>query len=778
MSQFKRLIGLEFGGKSYNPANMTELASKTIIDKLSRISRLQHAKYQQMKSDFDTASNKNISLKETLVKLFLLHKTEVVVNQAIRHELELRDRERILLERTAPLEMAEKQHPLFDKEYYRKSYRDLWSYKGDLFQHYLQYGYVEQRKPHPLFEPGYYLRSLPSHLMVHPNPLIDFLHIGAKYHRNPHPLFSISYYLNKYKDVGELNINPMIHFLLFGWKENRDPHPLFSTSFYRSQYVVAGDEEINPLIDFLEFGLAKKRRPNAIFDPNYYFEANSDVIKIGLNPLIHYELYGRNESRKFSKIIDVELFLKDNFAIPTPYPDALELFLMLGEESTYLPKDPRLEPKEYPEGNTISVSKILDHQSIENALPGNNQVLFLISHVSPYPSAAGNEYRIGRMMEFFKEKNFHVILILCPFPDKEITNAQIQECSKVAHDVIVCNRSGELVCAVRSPEAKQALFLINNSTVPQIDLIPVGITPERQAAVRSIEKVFCPNPLIITIQTLAEQFKKYALVTNYVFNTRFLNLLPSEKITCVDTHDVHSTKKNKVSYFGVPEPFILELEEEMTLLNRADIALAIQEDEANILKPLCRKVIQVGIDCDIQSYTKSTEKLVLFVSSINEANIKGINDFLRFSWPVILKSSPQAKLLIVGKIGEAIGEVLQDNVEVLGRVDSLEPYYKRASVVINPAVAGTGLKVKTLEALCYFKQIVCWSSGVEGMPNTVAQLCRVATNWYEFTKNVITLLNDNLSYTELQRDEIAAAFSKEQNYALLLSEFKAFFNSN
>jgi len=51
-----------------------------------------------------------------------------------------------------------------------------------------------------------------------------------------------------------------------------------------------------------------------------------------------------------------------------------------------------------------------------------------------------------------------------------------------------------------------------------------------------------------------------------------------------------------------------------------------------------------------------------------------------------------------------------------GLVPSLEPYYADAAVVLNPVPYGTGLKIKTVEALCFGKALVTTPSGVIGLP--------------------------------------------------------------
>jgi hypothetical protein len=56
--------------------------------------------------------------------------------------------------------------------------------------------------------------------------------------------------------------------------------------------------------------------------------------------------------------------------------------------------------------------------------------------------------------------------------------------------------------------------------------------------------------------------------------------------------------------------------------------------------------------------------------------------------------------------------------------------------VINPTAAGTGLKVKTVEALSHLRPIVAWPNGLEGVPPEIAALVPPVQDWLEFAERV------------------------------------------
>jgi len=56
--------------------------------------------------------------------------------------------------------------------------------------------------------------------------------------------------------------------------------------------------------------------------------------------------------------------------------------------------------------------------------------------------------------------------------------------------------------------------------------------------------------------------------------------------------------------------------------------------------------------------------------------------------------------------------------------------------VINPAVAGTGLKIKTVEAIAHLRPVVGWPHNRDGLPDAFKQFVYEATNWRDFAQEL------------------------------------------
>jgi hypothetical protein len=275
--------------------------------------------------------------------------------------------------------------------------------------------------------------------------------------------------------------------------------------------------------------------------------------------------------------------------------------------------------------------------------------------------------------------------------------------------------------------------------------------------------------LMLHVET---EFKPDVLLAEYVFMTRPLQLMRPELLKVVDAHDVFSTKQAKVVRFGVEDSLALAPAAEAALLNRADIVIAIQAAEAEELRRLVpqRRVITIGVDfVPLERAAPQPEQpKILVVGSGNDKNVKGLQDFVRFAWPLIRAAVPEAELMVVGGVGQVVDPRLP-GVRILGKVDDLAQAYAAARVVINTTVAGTGLKIKTLEAVCHLRPIVVWPSGVDGLEPELRSLCHVATNWFDFAQQVIDLL-DTSHATEpsiVDVPGLADQFAPDHVYAAL-----------
>ncbi|WAC29310.1 FkbM family methyltransferase [Ancylobacter sp. SL191] len=153
---------------------------------------------------------------------------------------------------------------------------------------------------------------------------------------------------------------------------------------------------------------------------------------------------------------------------------------------------------------------------------------------------------------------------------------------------------------------------------------------------------------------------------------------------------------------------------------------------------------------------------LLMVDSANAMNGKGLRDFIWFAWPMIREAVPEAELHVAGAVGQELSGH-EPGVTALGCVDDVTPLYLRSRVVISPAVAGTDVKIKTLEALNHLRPIVLWPSGREGLHPDLAKHCVCVEDWFQYAQAVIELLqhSDQAEAIQASRDQIRHLLSED-----------------
>lgn len=102
------------------------------------------------------------------------------------------------------------------------------------------------------------------------------------------------------------------------------------------------------------------------------------------------------------------------------------------------------------------------------------------------------------------------------------------------------------------------------------------------------------------------------------------------------------------------------------------------------------------------------------------------------------------RLTIVGRRPSAKVTALAEgsSIVVAGDVDSVEPYYDEADLVVVPIRYGGGTRIKILEALSFGRPVVSTSIGAEGLELTGGQDLAIADEEKDFASICIDLLEN------------------------------------
>jgi glycosyltransferase involved in cell wall biosynthesis len=268
--------------------------------------------------------------------------------------------------------------------------------------------------------------------------------------------------------------------------------------------------------------------------------------------------------------------------------------------------------------------------------------------------------------------------------------------------------------------------------------------------------------------SLWERYRFDVVVIEYILISIILRQIPDTVLKIIDTHDIFADRNQRVP--NVPKPqqwFSTTREGEALGLNRAHVVLAIQDEEAGHFRSLTSNpVVTVG---HLLSSVKEVGEPVgppsaLFVASQNPINRHGLLLFLEQAWPLVRKELPDARLRLVGRIGDSIAGDWP-GLERLGVIEDMTAAYERGHVVVNPVLEGTGLPIKSIEALERGKPLVTTAWGARGITDGAGAAFLVGEDPARLAASVVLLLRD----AEARRRLAAAAL----RYALGWNERQA-----
>jgi glycosyltransferase involved in cell wall biosynthesis len=402
----------------------------------------------------------------------------------------------------------------------------------------------------------------------------------------------------------------------------------------------------------------------------------------------------------------------------------------------------------------------------------HSNTILVASHVIPYPPAHGVCLRILKLLKWLNGEGYRVILVM---PADSIDANALAELRKVTFAVhwtkpalrtrivmrLLRTRIGGRFPFLRKMLWETPKRLHTDRDVGGDHLSQVHSFGLPNIGDYKVKRGLCPENLVSLVGKLARKYKASALIAETIFLTPCFNALPPDTLKLVDTHDVFSQKPEQVLVWGIHYGSACTKEEERGYLLQADAIIAIQSREAKLLRSLVpeREVILVGMEFAVtgnEPANVGNPDSIAMIASDNPLNVHGLRRFLAECWPQIKAAQPTATLHVVGRVGDAC-QLDNQAIRYSRWIPTLAEVYKDARVIINPAIAGTGLKIKSAEALAHGKPLVAWTNGVEGLDYIGSPPYIECRSWKEFADAVVRLLQSTNEAEKLSARALAYA---------------------
>ena len=365
--------------------------------------------------------------------------------------------------------------------------------------------------------------------------------------------------------------------------------------------------------------------------------------------------------------------------------------------------------------------------------------ILMVSYVPLFPNDSGNRSRVLNIFNNLRELGNDVHFIYIDNGNKNVDLKKMEKYVGINKFWRYKNKDKKKLI----PTIKRYLRKI---------VLKVGLS-KKIIIHYGIDDIY-PESLTDFVCEKMNEIKYDVIWVEYVWYSKLLKYVKNDVLKVIDTHDVF-TNREKLFLINndTPKWYYTTKKEESKGLSRANYVVSIQNKETDFLNNIINnkntKVVTIGNSIDLTKPKIVKNKNYLFIGSNNDMNINGINLFIKNVLPNVRKREKNSKLIIAGSVCDNIPD--SDNYEKLGFVDDLNDLYNSVRLVINPVMSGTGLNIKTIEALGHCKPLVTTKCGIKGLNND-GNMCYIARNDEEFADRIIDVLND---------DEVAKILSEQ-----------------
>jgi glycosyltransferase involved in cell wall biosynthesis len=219
-----------------------------------------------------------------------------------------------------------------------------------------------------------------------------------------------------------------------------------------------------------------------------------------------------------------------------------------------------------------------------------------------------------------------------------------------------------------------------------------------------------------TVARLCDEIQPDIVLIQYVFQSYYCDAIPDHIPTVIDAHDKLS-RRHIFEAAGIEPGFFYTTEEDETRgLSRADLILSIQDNEASYFERSGRPVVVAGHIEDAKFDNRRFNSLsrIGIVAAYNKFNIRAVEDALP---PVLQRLDDLGASCEIHLAGNIVHGVSLEHPKLIKRgfVENVADFYGEMDLILNPTLDGTGLKIKTVEAMAFGLPLISTEIGFDGL---------------------------------------------------------------
>lgn len=382
-----------------------------------------------------------------------------------------------------------------------------------------------------------------------------------------------------------------------------------------------------------------------------------------------------------------------------------------------------------------------------------NKKILIVSAFFPYPTHFGGAFDIWEKIKGFYKLKFEIHLI---YTSKEYPKEQdLQKVQKFVQKIYFVRRKNNFsgIFSVKPTQIKSREKL--NQIKLESSYFMTVLESEYVSLVLDNKTLKSENFVLRVHNNEAKYFKELFKSTSNIFRKAY--------------YLVESIKFKRISkkiYTKMDRLWFISSDELMSYSS-------IKSNGIHLPPPINQKFIN----------RKLTDHNVLFIGSLYmDNNIEGLLWYLKNVHVKLIDEVPNYRLIICGSTGQQSEVYFEkifskySNIDLFFNIDNLEPIYKSATVFVNPMLHGSGVKVKSINALANGLPLVSTKTGSEGIGLKDKEMFLLANTTNEFEAAIMKIFNSehkekmvknaqeylkSLNYLDIVQSEIDLLNEKE-----------------
>jgi glycosyltransferase involved in cell wall biosynthesis len=380
------------------------------------------------------------------------------------------------------------------------------------------------------------------------------------------------------------------------------------------------------------------------------------------------------------------------------------------------------------------------------------RILFL-TQIVPYPPDAGPRIKTWHVLCYLAEQGHEIILASFVRPDEEAFVPELKRVCAQVHTVPIRRSNLRNVYYLLKSQITKRPYLIERDNLGEMRVLVENLL-RIQAFDYALADQLTMTQFLIPKRNSKESQPNLRRQPQRIFdahNAVWTIVERMRQATSWYLRPVLQLEAQRVKRYEAK--LVLEFEHTLavTTIDKNDLLAAVSEFEPGSEQDSAQKITVIPIAVDtiklapIQRKVGSTNILTLGTLHY-PPNADGIRWFITEIFPLITRQIPEATLTILGKNPpQDFLKIAEDNpgkISVTGFVPDLTPYMQQASLMVVPVRAGSGMRVRILEALAQAMPIVTTTVGLEGIDAQPGEDVLVSDTPEDFGAAVIQLMRD------------------------------------